>query len=91
MLPPLDIDGHLTTSAPISVQQRAVPVRPQVGRGARGVVADPDDLLVRGDGEGYPGPVYVVAPEEVVRDNRSRGMNDGYYAFQGEPFIALDV
>src|SRR5689334_15855958 len=91
MLPPLNFEGRLTVPSPVGVQDLPVPVGPYVRRGVCGVIGDPRHFLVRGDGEGDPGPIDVVAPEEVIRDNRSRRVNDGYYPLQWEPFVVLNV
>src|SRR5215213_722054 len=91
MLAPLYVDRRGTAAAPIRVEYLAVPVRPHVGRCAVGVVADPHDLLVGGDGERDPRAMYVVAPEQVIRDDRTRGMDDSDGALEREPFVALLV
>lgn len=91
MFSPLDVDGDLSAVVPVGVQQGAVPEGPDVGGGAGRVVADPDDFFVGGDGEGDPGAVNVVLPEQVVADDAPGGVDDGDDALQGEPFVALDV
>jgi hypothetical protein len=35
--------------------------------------------------------VHVVVPEEVVRDDRARGVDDGDDAIEREPLVALEV
>jgi hypothetical protein len=55
------------------------------------VVADPEDLFVGRDGKRDPGPVDVVAPEQVVSDDRPTGVDDGNDPLQREPLVALDV
>ena len=91
VLAPLHVDGRGAAAAPVGVQDLAVPVGPDVGGRAAGVVADPDDLLVGGHGEGDPGAVDVVPPEQVVGDDRPRGVDDGDGALEREPFVALEV
>jgi hypothetical protein len=35
--------------------------------------------------------MHVVAPEEVIGDDRPSRVNDGYRAVEREPFVALEV
>lgn len=91
VLSPLHIDRWRAPAAPVGVQHFAMPVRPYVSGCAAGVVADPDDLLVRGHGAGDPGTVDVVLPEQVVTDDRPGWVGNGDGAHEREPFVALDV
>ena len=91
VLAPLHVDRDLAAVAPVGVEQRPVPERPDVGRRAGRVVADPDDFLVGRDRERYPGAVDVVLPQQVVGNDAPRGMDDRDDSLQGEPFVALDV
>ena len=91
VLSPLHIDRWRATAAPVGVQHFAMPVRPYVSGCATGVVADPDDLLVRGHGEGDPGTVDIVLPKQMVTDDRPGWVGNGDGAFEREPFVALDV
>jgi hypothetical protein len=38
-----------------------------------------------------PGTVYVIVPEEVVRDDRPNGVDDGDGAIEREPLVTLEV
>ena len=77
MFSPLHVDRDLAAVAPVGMKQRAVPIRPDVGRRARRVVADPDDLFVGRDGERNPRAMDVVLPEQVIGDDAARRMDDG--------------
>ena len=91
MLAPLYVDRGGIAPAPVGVQHFAVPVRPEVGGCTAGVVADPHDLLVGGHGEGDPGAVNVVPPEQVITDDRACRVDDGNGALEREPFVPLQV
>jgi hypothetical protein len=56
-----------------------------------GIVADPHQLLVRRLGPRSPLPVHVVSPEEMIRDDRSRRMNDRDDAIERKGLVALEV
>jgi len=77
MLSPLDVDRDLATIAPICVQQRSMPVCPEVDRGVSRVVTHPYDLLVGWDSERDPRPVDIVLPQQVVGDHAPRGVKHG--------------
>lgn len=91
MFAPLNVDCDLAAFAPIGMQQSAMPEGPYVGGRARGVVANPHDLLVGGDREWDPGAVDVISPQEMVGDDAAGGVYDGNDPLKGEPFVALDV
>ena len=54
MLAPLHVDGDLPASAPVRMEERAVPIRPQIDGRVRRVISDPNDLLIGGYREGDP-------------------------------------
>jgi len=91
VLSPLNVDRHLPAIVPIGVEQSAVPEGPNVGRRARGIVADPKDLFVGWDGKWNPRPVDVVSPEEMVGNDRPSRVDDRNHPFEWEPLVALDV
>ena len=62
MLAPLDIDRGGAPVVPVGVQDLAVPIGPEIGRGAARLIAHPDDLLVGGHREWDPRAMDVVAP-----------------------------
>src|SRR5947208_3648223 len=90
VLPPLNVYGNASLVLPRRMQHRAVPEGPEIRRGTRVVVADPDDLLVSGHGGRYPRPVHVIAPQQVICNDRPRGMYHCNDAVEGEVFVALN-
>src|SRR5262249_55033480 len=92
VLAPLDVDGWLAAIAPIGVQHRPMPVRPQVSRRFRDrIIADPDFFLVARFGPWHPLAIYVPRPVENVCDDWAAGMHDGDDALEREWLVALDV
>jgi len=91
VLSPLHVDSRCAVAAPVGVQHFAMPVRPYISGCSARVVADPDDLLVRGHGEGDPRAMDVVLPEQVVTDDRPGWVDNRDGAHEREPFVALDV
>jgi len=91
MLSPLDVDRDLAAIAPIGVEQSAVPEGPDIRRCPGRVVTDPKDLFVGRDGEGNPGTVDIIEPEQVVGDDWAGRIDDRDDPFEREPLVALDV
>ena len=91
VLAPLDVDRDLTAAPPIRMEQCAMPKGPNIGRRAGRVVTDPKDLFIGRDGKRNPGPVDVVAPEQVIGDEGQFWVDDRNDAFEWEPLVALDV
>jgi hypothetical protein len=88
VLAPLNVD-HDLGPRPRGVKYLTVPVSPNVGRGVSRVVAYPEDLFIGWNCEGNPGPVDVVAPEQMVGDDPPDGVQDGDHTFERERFIPL--
>jgi hypothetical protein len=91
MFSPLDVDRDLASITPIGVKHGAVPIGPDVRGGSGRVITNPEDLFVGRDGKGNPGSVDVIAPEEMVGDDWTAGIDYGDDAFEREPLVPLDV
>ena len=68
-----------------------MPERPEISGSTAVVVANPDDLLVGRHGERNPRAMDIVSPQQMVRNETARGMNDSDCSAQGEPLVALEV
>lgn len=90
VLSPLHVDEDLPLR-PGNVEDIPMPVRPKVNRSPGRVVAHPDDFLVRGPRKGHPGAVGVVAPQEMIGDDRPGRVENRHRPNQREPFIGLQV
>jgi hypothetical protein len=91
MLSPLDVDRHSATRSPVGVQDRSMPIGPDVRWRLRRVVSNPDDFFVSRFRERYPRTNGVVTPEKVVTDYWTVWMYYRDDTLELEPFIALKV
>src|SRR4030095_7895139 len=91
MLSPLDVDRYCAALSPVGVQDRSMPIGPDVRWRLRRVVSNPDDFFVRRFRERYPRTNGVVTPEKVVTDYWTVWMYYRDDTLELEPFIALQV